>query len=203
MQGGSEEQKTINPAPPGQIWSGEPKVKSAAPPSPPSVPDRPNYPFSVRAVEPRAHYNIPSSSWQPRLPHFFFFSRGGLWVTWSNSITMTDACPLWPSSLPAAPCQCYCAHLSRPASRGGVARPRRPLPVCYCNILIRPLSRYLRRIFFALAPLGLDAGRAQTDDLMLFLLQEYPTSLKWPEGGGVGGGFSYRQQYYNCTLSAL
>lgn len=136
----------------------------------------------------------------PPLP--FFFSRGGLWVTWSNSITMTDACPLWPSSLPAAPCQCYCAHLSRPASRGGVARPRRPLPVCYCNILIRPLSRYLRRIFFALAPLGLDAGRAQTDDLMLFLLQEYPTSLKWPEGVG-GGVSSYRQQYYNCTLSAL
>lgn len=53
-------------------------------------------------------------------------------------------------------------------------------------------------VFFSLAPLELAAGRAQSNDLALFLLQGYPTSLKWPEGG-----FSYRQQYYNCTLSAL
>lgn len=119
-------------------------------------------------------------------------------ITWSNSITVTDLRPLRPSSLPAAALLRYCAHLSRPASRGGVAKPRRPLAARHCNILIWSLSRQRRRIFFPRAPLGLDAGRIPIDDLTLFLLQEYPTSLKWPEGGS-----SYRQQYYNCTLSAL
>lgn len=132
------EQETFNPAPPGPVRSGpaQPKVKSAgaAPAPPPSVPDRPNYPLSCASRGATRVARSPLRHGNPTSPIFLnlFFSRGGLWVAWSNSITVTDACPLWPSPLPAAaPCQCYCAHLSLPASRGGGAR-----PVHYCNILI-------------------------------------------------------------------